>query len=199
VRGAWEGCAVEGPQWPGDLRRLGEQVLVALTARSAARVEACADELQALRELGTLGQAEPREGDEAVRDLLTRRARGEGGTRAGAHLRSRLGRRPPGIRRAPGPEQEQSDRLTLTVRAATERQDQALRECREAEEESGDGQAALEELRAKAARSTSPEDARARALHRLALSALAASPAPRPCVAPPEWGVRRGTTGTYGT
>lgn len=33
-----------------------------------------ADELQALRELGTLEQAEPREGDEAARDELTRRA-----------------------------------------------------------------------------------------------------------------------------
>jgi hypothetical protein len=40
----------------------------------AARIEARADELQALRELGTLAQAEPLEGDEAVRDLLTRRA-----------------------------------------------------------------------------------------------------------------------------
>jgi hypothetical protein len=42
--------------------------------REAARIEARADELQALRELGTLAQAEPRAGDEAVRDLLTRRA-----------------------------------------------------------------------------------------------------------------------------
>lgn len=42
--------------------------------REAQRVEARADELQALRELGTLEQAEPREGDEAVRDELTRRA-----------------------------------------------------------------------------------------------------------------------------
>ncbi|MGX1913537.1 hypothetical protein ACWIID_32560 [Streptomyces phaeochromogenes] len=42
--------------------------------REAARVAARADELQALRELGTLAQAEPREGDEAVRDELTRRA-----------------------------------------------------------------------------------------------------------------------------
>ncbi|MDT9686086.1 hypothetical protein RND61_29050 [Streptomyces sp. TRM76323] len=33
-------------------------------------------ELQALRELGTLGQTEPAEGDEAVRDELTRRAGG---------------------------------------------------------------------------------------------------------------------------
>lgn len=42
--------------------------------REAVRVAARADELQALRELGTLAQAEPREGDEAVRDELTRRA-----------------------------------------------------------------------------------------------------------------------------
>ncbi|MEC3992028.1 hypothetical protein VSR01_00090 [Actinacidiphila sp. DG2A-62] len=42
--------------------------------REQARIEARADELQALRELGTLAQAEPRPGDEAVRDLLTRRA-----------------------------------------------------------------------------------------------------------------------------
>ncbi|MFH8886790.1 hypothetical protein [Streptomyces californicus] len=40
--------------------------------RSAAR----ADGLQALRELGALKQAEPREGDEAVRLELTRRAGG---------------------------------------------------------------------------------------------------------------------------
>jgi|GEM_PF-4037247 len=44
--------------------------------REAARIEARADELQALRELGTLAQAEPCPGDEAVRDLLTRRAGG---------------------------------------------------------------------------------------------------------------------------
>ncbi|MEU2564969.1 hypothetical protein ABZ626_37440 [Streptomyces longispororuber] len=42
--------------------------------REAKRMAARADELQALRELGTLEQAEPREGDEAVRDELTRRA-----------------------------------------------------------------------------------------------------------------------------
>ncbi len=42
--------------------------------REAQRIAARADELQALRELGTLKQAEPREGDEAVRDELTRRA-----------------------------------------------------------------------------------------------------------------------------
>jgi hypothetical protein len=44
--------------------------------REAARVAACADELQALRELGTLEQTEPRTGDKAVRDELTRRAGG---------------------------------------------------------------------------------------------------------------------------
>ncbi|MFI1568334.1 hypothetical protein ACH4ZX_35845 [Streptomyces sp. NPDC020490] len=44
--------------------------------REAARVAARADELQALRELGTLEQTEPRDGDEAVRDELTRRAGG---------------------------------------------------------------------------------------------------------------------------
>ncbi|MFC9178855.1 MULTISPECIES: hypothetical protein [Streptomyces] len=44
--------------------------------REAMRIAARADELQALRELGTLDQAEPREGDEAVRDELTRRAGG---------------------------------------------------------------------------------------------------------------------------
>ncbi|MFD3677660.1 hypothetical protein [Streptomyces sp. NPDC058613] len=42
--------------------------------REAARIAARADELQALRELGTLEQTEPRHGDEAVRDELTRRA-----------------------------------------------------------------------------------------------------------------------------
>ncbi|MGW3661283.1 hypothetical protein ACWD6R_39160 [Streptomyces sp. NPDC005151] len=42
--------------------------------REAARIAARADELQALRELGTLKHTEPREGDEAVRDELTRRA-----------------------------------------------------------------------------------------------------------------------------
>ncbi|MFF5475356.1 hypothetical protein [Streptomyces achromogenes] len=41
--------------------------------REAARIAARADELQALRELGTLEQAEPRTGDKAVRDELTRR------------------------------------------------------------------------------------------------------------------------------
>ncbi|MET8615822.1 hypothetical protein [Streptomyces misionensis] len=44
--------------------------------RDAARIAARADELQALRDLGTLDQAEPAEGDEAVRDELTRRAGG---------------------------------------------------------------------------------------------------------------------------
>ncbi|MEQ4611552.1 hypothetical protein ABMX48_37115 [Streptomyces cavourensis] len=44
--------------------------------REAMRIAARADELQALRELGTLDQAEPRTGDEAVRDELARRASG---------------------------------------------------------------------------------------------------------------------------
>ncbi|MGW4596981.1 hypothetical protein ACWEOA_16980 [Streptomyces sp. NPDC004457] len=44
--------------------------------REAARIAARADELQALRKLGTLEQTEPRDGDEAVRDELTRRAGG---------------------------------------------------------------------------------------------------------------------------
>ncbi|TBO60226.1 hypothetical protein EYS09_07835 [Streptomyces kasugaensis] len=44
--------------------------------REAARVAARADELQALRELHALEQTEPRAGDEAARDELTRRAGG---------------------------------------------------------------------------------------------------------------------------
>jgi hypothetical protein len=44
--------------------------------REAARIAARADELQALRELGTLEQTDPRDGDETVRDELTRRAGG---------------------------------------------------------------------------------------------------------------------------
>ncbi|MCX4482072.1 hypothetical protein OOK44_37480 [Streptomyces cellulosae] len=44
--------------------------------REAARIAARADELQALRELSTLQQTEPRTGDEAARDELTRRAGG---------------------------------------------------------------------------------------------------------------------------
>lgn len=44
--------------------------------REAARIAARADELQALCELGTLEQTEPRDGDEAAREELTRRAGG---------------------------------------------------------------------------------------------------------------------------
>ncbi|MFF5881108.1 hypothetical protein ACIQ9M_34765 [Streptomyces californicus] len=44
--------------------------------REAMRIAARADELQALRELHALDQAEPRTGDEAVREELTRRAGG---------------------------------------------------------------------------------------------------------------------------
>ncbi|MBB4889551.1 hypothetical protein FHS38_005627 [Streptomyces netropsis] len=42
--------------------------------READRIATRADELQVLRDRGALEQAEPREGDEAVRDELTRRA-----------------------------------------------------------------------------------------------------------------------------
>ncbi|GAA2500376.1 hypothetical protein GCM10010406_41090 [Streptomyces thermolineatus] len=48
----------------------------AAAVREARRIAARADELHALRELGTLEQAEPRDGDEAVRDALTRRSGG---------------------------------------------------------------------------------------------------------------------------
>ncbi|GLW19819.1 hypothetical protein Stsp01_65620 [Streptomyces sp. NBRC 13847] len=48
----------------------------AAAAREAQRVATRADELQALRDRGTLEQTEPREGDEAVRDELTRRGGG---------------------------------------------------------------------------------------------------------------------------
>ncbi|MFJ7209442.1 hypothetical protein ACIQWR_38675 [Streptomyces sp. NPDC098789] len=44
--------------------------------REDQRIAARADELQALREFGTLEQTEPRTGDEPVRDELTRRAGG---------------------------------------------------------------------------------------------------------------------------
>ncbi|MFD9807683.1 hypothetical protein ACFWZZ_10500 [[Kitasatospora] papulosa] len=44
--------------------------------REAMRIAARADELQALRELHALDQADPREGDQAVRDELTRHAGG---------------------------------------------------------------------------------------------------------------------------
>ncbi|MGW9448717.1 hypothetical protein [Streptomyces sp. NPDC055632] len=42
--------------------------------REAARIAARADELQVLRELGTLQQTDPREGEEAAREELIRRA-----------------------------------------------------------------------------------------------------------------------------
>jgi hypothetical protein len=77
---------------------------------------------------------------------------------------------------------EQGDRLPPAVRAAIERQAQALRDRREPEEAFADGQAALEELRVKAARSTSPAGARARALQRLAAERsgrVSAAPAAR--------------------
>jgi len=51
-----------------------ELAAVEAELREAAPVAARADELQALRGLGSMEQTEPREGDEAVRDELTRRA-----------------------------------------------------------------------------------------------------------------------------
>jgi len=74
--------------------------------------------------------------------------------------------------------QGQGDRLAPAVRAAVERQDQVLRARREPEDRFGDGQTALEELRAKAARQASPDHSRARALKRLADEAGRAVPAP---------------------
>ncbi|WP_329028441.1 hypothetical protein [Streptomyces sp. NBC_00690] len=54
--------------------------------REAAHVTARADELQALRELGTLEQTEPRTGDEAARGELTRRTGGYAQTDVDAWL-----------------------------------------------------------------------------------------------------------------
>lgn len=73
---------------------------------------------------------------------------------------------------------KQGDWLTPAVRAAIERQDQVLRERREAAKTFADGMAALKELRTKAARSTSPDGARTRACGASPQSALAASPLP---------------------
>ncbi|MBK3603294.1 hypothetical protein JHN62_17390 [Streptomyces sp. MBT54] len=77
--------AVPGPVYDPDTDDVVQAELAADAAaaaareaelREAARIAARADELQALRELGTLEQTEPRTGDEAVRDELTRRAGG---------------------------------------------------------------------------------------------------------------------------
>ncbi|MEV7427724.1 hypothetical protein [Streptomyces sp. NPDC091212] len=63
---------VYGPDTDDDVRA---ELAAAREAglRQATLVAARADELQALRKLGTLEQTEPREGDEAVGDELTRR------------------------------------------------------------------------------------------------------------------------------
>lgn len=71
-----------GPYDPDDDAVVQEELAAEAAAaeareaeqRAAARVAARADQLQALRERGTLEQTEPREGDEAARDELTRRA-----------------------------------------------------------------------------------------------------------------------------
>ncbi|MEI7030810.1 hypothetical protein [Streptomyces pratensis] len=53
-----------------------DDIVQAELAAEAAAADAREAELQALRELGPLAWAEPRDGDEAVRDELTRRADG---------------------------------------------------------------------------------------------------------------------------
>ncbi|MCX5278219.1 hypothetical protein [Streptomyces virginiae] len=71
-----------GPYDPDDDAVVQEELAAEAAAaeareaeqRAAARVAARADQLQALRERGTLEQTEPREGDEAALDELTRRA-----------------------------------------------------------------------------------------------------------------------------
>ncbi|MER6572203.1 hypothetical protein ABT288_40020, partial [Streptomyces sp. NPDC001093] len=77
--------AAPGTVYDPDTDDVGQAELAAEAAaaaareaelREAARIAARPDELQALHKLGTLEQAEPREGDEAVRDELTRRADG---------------------------------------------------------------------------------------------------------------------------
>ncbi|MEE1797267.1 MULTISPECIES: hypothetical protein [unclassified Streptomyces] len=62
--------------------------------REAARIAAPADELQALRELGTLEQTQPRDGDEAERDGLTPRAGGYVQSDGDARFALRPGRAP---------------------------------------------------------------------------------------------------------
>lgn len=71
-----------GPYDPDDDAVVQEELAAEAAAaeareaeqRAAARVAARADQLQALRERGTLEQTEPRVGDEAALDELTRRA-----------------------------------------------------------------------------------------------------------------------------
>lgn len=65
--------AAPGTVYDSDTDDVVQAELAAARAaelREAARIAARADELQALRELGTLEQTEPREGDEAVRAEL---------------------------------------------------------------------------------------------------------------------------------
>ncbi|MGK3110654.1 hypothetical protein [Streptomyces sp. WAC05858] len=69
-------AAPSGTVYDPDTDAVVQAELAADTAAATAREAARADVLQALRELGTLEQTEPRDGDEAVRDELTRRAGG---------------------------------------------------------------------------------------------------------------------------
>ncbi|MEW2071882.1 hypothetical protein [Streptomyces sp. NPDC007346] len=75
--GEWERIArLLAEAAPGTVYAPDTDDVVRAELREAMRIAARADELQALRELGTLEQAEPRTGDEAVREELTRRAGG---------------------------------------------------------------------------------------------------------------------------
>ncbi|MFE5669098.1 hypothetical protein ACFQ7W_34905 [Streptomyces niveus] len=84
--------------------------------REAMRIAARADELQAMRELGTLEQTEPRDGDEAVRDELTRRAGGYVQDDVDAWLAHALAARL-GHYRDPGAREEAAGLLTPPVLA----------------------------------------------------------------------------------
>ncbi|MEU9321408.1 hypothetical protein [Streptomyces sp. NPDC048295] len=84
--------------------------------REAMRIAARVDELQALRELGTLEQTEPRIGDEAVRDELTRRAGGYVQADVDAWLARALAAHR-GHYRDPGAREEAVGLLTPPVRA----------------------------------------------------------------------------------
>ncbi|MER7827012.1 hypothetical protein ABTX85_31135 [Streptomyces sp. NPDC096097] len=84
--------------------------------REAVRIAARANHLQVLRDLGTLDQAEPAEGDEAVRDELTRRAGGYVQADVDAWLAHALAAHR-GHYRAPAARDAAAGRLTLPVLA----------------------------------------------------------------------------------
>ncbi|MFB6513088.1 hypothetical protein ACFCW4_29730 [Streptomyces virginiae] len=84
--------------------------------REAVRIAARANHLQVLRDLGTLDQAEPAEGDEAVRDELTRRAGGYVQADVDAWLAHALAAHR-GHYRGPAARDAAADLLTLPVLA----------------------------------------------------------------------------------